>query len=114
MDPDLVGNQDEAQARRSIYATRKLIVSVGRLISIEEVQAKGKGGKSSGRESSRTERRDESTPQRNGRDEGNEKSRDTTMSKTEPAREKVENNPEREDSEREDPRAKGREGESRH
>ena len=64
VDPDLVGNQDEAQARRSIYAMRKLIVSVGRLMSMDEIQAKGKGGKSSGRESSRTERRDESTPPR--------------------------------------------------
>ena len=61
VDPDLVGNQEEAQARRSVYATRKLIVSVGRLVSIDEVQAKGKGGKSSGRELSRAERRDEST-----------------------------------------------------
>ena len=65
VDPDLVGNQDKAQARRSIYATGKLIVSVGRLLNIEEVQAKGKGGKLSGQESSRTERRDESNPPRN-------------------------------------------------
>ena len=67
VDPDLVGNQDEAQARRSIYATRKLIVSEGRLVSIDEVQWKGKGGKSSGRESSRAERRDESTPKERSR-----------------------------------------------
>ena len=64
VDTDLVGNQDEVQARRSIYATKKLIVSVGRLMSLEEIQAKGKGGKPSGRESSRTERRDESSPPR--------------------------------------------------
>ena len=40
--------------------TRKLIVSVGRLVSIDEVQSKERGGKSSGRDSSR--RGDESTP----------------------------------------------------
>ena len=64
VDPDDVGNQDEGPARRAIYATRKLIVSVGRLVNIDEIGQKTKGGKSSGRESSRTERRDESPPPR--------------------------------------------------
>ena len=52
VDPDDVGNQGEGSARRSIYAT---------LVSVDAIQQKGKGGKSSGRESSTTVRRDEST-----------------------------------------------------
>ena len=98
VDTDLVGNQDEVQARRSIYATKKLIVSVGRLMSLEEIQAKEKSGKPSGRESSRT--RGGTSPLLSGtdRDEGKGKNRGTTTITTDPEREKAENNPEREDS----------------
>ena len=39
-------------------------MSVGRLVSVDDASQKGKGGKSSGRVSSRAERRDDSTPLR--------------------------------------------------
>ena len=66
--PDSIGAQEEGLARRSVYATTKLVVSSGRLAYLDELQKKGKGGKSGGRDASRaesrTERRDESTPRR--------------------------------------------------
>ena len=49
--PDGIGAQEEGPARRSAYATRKLVVSSGRLAYLDELQQK-KGGKSGGRDAS--------------------------------------------------------------
>ena len=53
-------------------------------------------------------------PHGSAQGEGNERNRDTPMIETVPARARVENNREREDSEKGEPKVKEREGESRH